>query len=80
MNLQSPMKLKRKKLDPDYKEEVYTWPVMARKMKEWENNQQPKGSATESYRMVILDVGNGIEKKKSNKRNGRQVFPNHSNK
>ena len=67
MNLQSHTMLKRKKLDPNYKEpEEYSWPIMGRKMKEWENNQQPKGSATESYRMVILDVSDGIKKKESN--------------
>ena len=55
--------LKRKQPNPDYKApDDYTWPIMAKKLDQFQKDQ---AKATESYRMVILDVGNAVKKKKA---------------
>lgn len=65
--------LKRKKPDPNYKpEDDYTWPVMARKMAQWEKNAQRPKTPTESYRMEIMYVRDEIKKKESASGNGAQ--------
>ena len=61
--------LKRRQPNPDYKEtEDYTWPIMVRKMDQYQKQQM---RATESHRIVILDIGNGTKEKKAHKGNGR---------
>ena len=65
--------LRRKKPDPNYKpEEEYTWPMMARKIAQWKKKAPYPKTQTESYRVEIINIGDGPEKKKSASWNGAQ--------
>ena len=65
--------LRRKKPDPNYKpEEEYAWPMMARKIAQWEKKAKYPKTPTESYRTEIMYIGDGPEKKKSASGNGAQ--------